>query len=152
MKKLILIFIIGVGGWAGYEWLTDWMVTERIGSAVEAAIDDPRTRTTGQIRNDIYRAVQQEGIELEPSAIAIIIAASDRQSRVSSMVSGAGISTTTQQITARVTYERLVWGARRTREVTRTRFFVATATPPSGMINRVLDKARNLRDSSRNTP
>jgi len=152
LKGLLLIGILAIAGWAGYQWLSDVMLTERLGSAIAAAIDDPRTRPIDSIRRDIHQAFKAEGIDLEPSAIEINLAASNAKTLSGKMVSKPGFNTKTQGLTAHVTYERRMWGTIRVREIERAKVFVAAAIPPVSNTNRVLERARNLRDQFRSQP
>ena len=152
MKRLLLIGILGFAAWAGYQWLNDVMLTERLGSAIAAAIDDPRSRPIELIRGSIHQAFESEGITLDPSDIEINIASSNAQTLSGKMVSKIGFNTKTQRLTAHVTYKRSMWGTNRVREIERIKVFVASVTPVASNTNRVLDRARNLRDKFRNQP
>ena len=152
MKGLLLIGVLAISVWAGYQWLSDVMLMERLGSAIAVAIDDPRTRPIDSIRRDIHRAFKAEGIDLKPSAIGIIVAASNSQPLSGKIFSKAGLSTKTQRLTAHVTYERRMWGTIRIREIERIKVFISAAVPPVSNTNRLLDRARNLRDPFRSQP
>ena len=152
MKGLLLIGVLAIASWTGYQWVSDVMVTERLSSAIEAAIDDPRTRPIDSIRRDIHQAFKAEGINLEPSAIGIVVSASNSQPPAGKMVSKAGLNTKTQRLTIHVTYKRRMWGTIRIREIERASVFVSAIVPPVSNTNRVLERARNLRDQFRNHP
>ena len=150
MKGLLLIGVLAIASWAGYHWLNDVMLAERLGSAISAAIDDPRTRPIDSIRGDIQQAFRAEGIDIEPSAIRIIVSASNSQALAGKMVSKAGLNTKTQRLTVHVDYERRMWGTVRLHEIERAKVFVTAVLPPVSNTNRLLERARKLGDIYRN--
>lgn len=132
MKGVVLLLCVGLLGWAGYDRLNDWMIQEQLGSAVESAIDDPRTRSIDQVRTEIVDAARGEGVDLAPSAINIAVAPASRQPIAGEMVSRAGIATTSQRMTVTLTYDRRVWGRVEPHRLERAKVFISTATPPPG--------------------
>jgi len=129
MKALVIIAVLGAAVWGGYLFLDDLMAQERFGSAVEQAIDDPRTTTAEQIRTTILRAAEREGMTVDPEAIDVSVTASDVDPLAGQMVAGAGLAVTSQRMTVRVPYTRTVWGRLQHRTVERARVFVASAAP-----------------------
>lgn len=138
MKWILIIALLAGLGWGGYEWLNDVMRREAFGSAIEAAIDDPRVRGLEHIRAEIRTAAEREGLDVAPEAIELVVAASDKQPVAGLMVGGAGLMTTTQRMTARVHYEREFFGQRRPGFIERSKVYVASASVPSGAQDRVL--------------
>jgi len=141
MKALIAIAVLGLIGWAGYVYLDDLMVQERFGSAVEQAIDDPRTTTPEQIRQTIQAAAQREGMTVDPEAIELSVTASGAQPVAGQMVAGAGMAVVSQRLTVRVPYVRTVWGRPQRRTLERARVYVASASPGFNLKDKVLSKA-----------
>jgi len=140
MKTLLAIVVLGVIGWAGYVYLDDLMAQERFGSAVELAIDDPRTRQLDQIRLDIQAAGERDGMVVNPDAIEFAFAASDVQPVAGQMVAGAGLAVASKRLTVRVPYERRVWGRIQHRMLERAKVYVATASPGFNLQDKVLSK------------
>lgn len=138
MKWILIIALLAALGWGGYEWLDDVMRREAFGSAIEAAIDDPRVRGLEQIRAEIRTAAEREGLAVAPEAIELVVTASDRQPVAGLMVGGAGLQTTMRRMTVRVQYEREVWGQRRSDVIERSKVYIASAATPSGPQDRVL--------------
>jgi hypothetical protein len=132
MKGVVLLLCVGLLGWAGYDRLNDWMIQERLGSVVESAIDDPRTRSIDQIRTTIVTAARGEEIDLAPSAVDIVVAPAGRQPLAGELVSHAGVATTSQRMTVALTYDRRVWGRVEPHRLERAKVFISTATPPPG--------------------
>jgi hypothetical protein len=129
MKAGIVIAVLGLIGWGGYLYLDDLMAQERFGTAVEQAIDDPRTTTPDDIRLNIQAAAQREGMTVDPEAIELSVAASGVQPVAGQMVAGAGMAVTSQRLTVRIPYERTVWGRPQHRMLERARVYVASAAP-----------------------
>jgi len=140
MKALMAIAVLGMFGWAGYVYLDDLMAQERFGSAVELAIDDPRTRELDQIRADIQAAGQRDGMVVNPDAIEFTIAASDAQPVAGQMVAGAGLAVASKRLTVRVPYERRVWGRLQHRTMERAKVYVAAASPGFNLQDKVLSR------------
>lgn len=144
MKVLLMIGVLAIAGLAGYQWLSEVILTERLGSAIEAAIDDPNTQPIDLIRRNIHQVFKGEGISLEASSIAVNISASKAQTLSGKIISKAGFTTKTQKLTVRVTYKRRMWGTMRLREIERAKVFISTVTPPESNTNRILERARKL--------
>ncbi|HXZ25338.1 MAG TPA: hypothetical protein VEI24_03875 [Nitrospiria bacterium] len=141
MKALIAIALLALIGWVGYVYLDDMMAQERFGSAVEQAIDDPRTRGIEHMRADIAAAAKQEGMLVDPQAIEFSITGSNAQPVAGQMVSGAGLAVTSKRITVRVPYARSLWGRLKNRTLERSRVYVATAAPGFDLEDKVLSKS-----------
>ncbi|MEW6325785.1 MAG: hypothetical protein AB1515_10420 [Nitrospirota bacterium] len=138
MKWALALALLAAAGWAGYEWLNDVMTRETLGSAIEAAIEDPRARGLEQIRAEIRDAARRAGIDVGPEAIELALSASDRQPIAGQMAAQAGLMTSAQRITARVRYERRVWGRPRTALIERSKVYIAAAAPAPGPQDRLL--------------
>jgi len=140
MKAIIAIALLGLAGWGGYLYLDDLMAQERFGAAVEQAIDDPRTTTPDQIRQTIQAAAEREGMTVDPETIEVSASASDAQPVAGQLVAGAGMAVTSQRLTIRVPYERVLWGRPRHRTLERAKVYVASAAPGFNLQDRVLSK------------
>jgi hypothetical protein len=138
MKWVILVALLGVAGWAGYEWLDDLMAREAFGSAVEAAIDDPRSTTADQIRSDIWAAAQRQGVTLDPSGIELQLTEATSEPIAGQVLTGRGLTATTQRLSVRVRYERRIWWQLRPVVIERARVYIASAAPPPGPQDRLL--------------
>jgi hypothetical protein len=141
MRGLIAIAILGLIGWGGYVYLDDLMAVEHFGSAVEQAIDDPRTRGLEQMRAEIVAAARQEGMQVDPAAVEFSITGSESQPVAGQMVSGAGLAVSSRRLTVRVPYARSLWGRLRHRTLERARVYVATAAPGFNLEDKLLSKA-----------
>jgi hypothetical protein len=138
MKWLVTLAIVAAAGWAGYDWFHGFMAQEALGSSIEAAIDEPRYRTHEQIRQEIQAAARQQGIELEPSQIELQVTTSDYRPIAGQMISNAGFTTGSQRLTARVHYDRRLWGRSRPVMLERAKVYVTSVTPPQGPRDRLL--------------
>lgn len=129
MKTWLVIALLGGMGWGGYLYLDDLMAQERFGTAVEQAIDDPRTTTPDQIRLNIQTAAEREGMTVDPDAIDLSVAGSNVQPMGGQMLASRGMAVTTQRLTVRVPYERMLWGRPQHRTLERVKVYVASASP-----------------------
>jgi hypothetical protein len=143
MKALIVIAMLVLIGWAGYVYLDDMMAREHFGSAVEQAIDDPRTRGVEQMRAEIAEAAKQEGMLVDPQAIEFSITGSSALPVAGQMVAGAGLAVTSKRLTVRVPYTRSLWGRLQHRTLERSRVYVATAAPGFDLEDKLLSKTGN---------
>ena len=141
MKWLVTIAIVAAAGWAGYDWFHGFMAQEALGSAIEAAIDEPRSRTFAQMRQEIQAAARQQGMTLDPSQIELQVTASDYRPVAGQMISNAGFTTGSQRLTARVRYDQHLWGRSRPVVLERAKDYVTSVTPPQGPRDRLLREA-----------
>jgi hypothetical protein len=140
MKAVIAMALLGLAAWGGYLYLDDVMAQERFGAAVEQAIDDPRTTTPDQIRLTIQAAAQREAITVDPESIEFSVSPSGAQPIAGQMVASRGMAVTTQRLTVRVPYERMLWGAPVHRTLERVKVYVASAAPGAGPQDQVLSR------------
>lgn len=140
MKAVIVIAVLGLAGWGGYLYLDDLLAQERFGAAVEQAIDDPRTTTPDQIRQTIQAAAEREGMTVDPESIELSVTASGVQPMAGQMVASRGMAVTTQRLTVRVPYERMLWGRLQDRTLERVKVYVASAAPGAGPQDQALSK------------
>jgi hypothetical protein len=140
MKVLIAIVVLGLIGWGGYVYLDDLIAQEHFGTAVEQAIDDPRTRGLDQMRADIVAAARKEGMLVDPQVIEFSVTGSANQPVAGQMVSGAGLAVASERLTVRIPYTRNVWGRPQHRTLERARVYVASAAPGFNLEDKLLSK------------
>jgi len=140
IRALLLALALG-GGWVGYVWLNDLMAREQFASAVETAIDDPRSRTVEQMRDTIVTAARGQGISLEPAEIDFRETEAAAEPLAGQAVARAGMATTTRRLDVRVRYARRIWGADRSVVVERAKVYVAAVSAAPGPEASLLDRA-----------
>jgi len=133
MKKFALFTILLLAAWAGMTYINAGWTRHQFISEVDSLLETPRDLSESNLPSLILNKAVPLGITLNPEEVKITTAATDRETTVSRLMQGKGVSAENRVLTLEFQYHQSVMGFPRSYTLTRQRFFTVqafTPTPP----------------------
>ncbi len=144
MKKLILIIVLAVAGYAAYQQAGIYSDRAALTKQAEARLDKVGAQSHEAIRDDLVREAARVGIVVRPNSVQVSSENADVQSLAQKFVSKTGMQFQNQRVTIRVIYQAKVLGIVQPQEIVASKIRQVSVTPPAPQrdVQEMLDSTR----------
>jgi hypothetical protein len=120
MKAIIVLIVVLVVGYAGFEFSTIYRNKSAIGDRVSHYLDFVDDASIDQVKSDLVKDAAELEVDLDPAAIRIVYQDTDRPTGPQKFV--AKLATfENKQVAIHLTYVESVLGFKLRQEITRTK-------------------------------